>query len=158
MTQWIKNWFSNYVEFDTPFIYQGLEFKYPETFFQAMKVKKELLEIRKNISLMNPGQAKKFWRNTYNKKNYMREDWFNINLDVMEYIIRYKFQEGTSHFNRLIKTTGLIVETNNWHDNWWGNCICGSKKCKEEGKNHLGLILTKVRDEYNENIRGRKAS
>ena len=57
-----------------------------------------------------------------------------------------------------MKTEGLIVEVNNWHDNWWGDCICGGNRCKEKGKNHLGIIITKVRDEHNENIRRYKTS
>jgi hypothetical protein len=57
-----------------------------------------------------------------------------------------------------MKTEGLIIETNNWHDNWWGDCICGQPKCAEKGKNHLGKIITSIRDEYNENLLDRKAS
>lgn len=158
MSRWIKNWFSNYVDFDEPYEYQGLIFKAPENFFQAMKTRKDLVEIRRNISLMSPGQAKRFWRNKYNKNNYMRNDWHNISLDVMEFILRVKFKPGTSHHDRLIQTEGIIVEVNNWHDNFWGACNC--PKCEKKEKfNHLGLILTKLRDEYNEeNIRQCKAS
>lgn len=158
MSKWIKNWFSNYIEFDEPYEYQGLLFRTPENFFQAMKAKKYLIGIRRKISLMSPGQAKKFWRNSYNKKRYMREDWFSISLDVMVHVISVKFKPGTTHYNNLMNTDGVIVEVNNWHDNFWGECIC--PKCKKKEKyNHLGKILTNLRNKYNEeNICQRKVS
>ena len=146
MSRWIKNWFSNYEPFDEPLIYQNLEFTCPETFYQAMKSRKELFWVREKISKLTPGKAKRFWRKKENKQ-YLRPDWYYINHEVMEYALRYKFARGTSWYIRLMKETGEIVETNNWHDNYWGNCIC--QRCRIKSKyNHLGKLLMKLREEF----------
>jgi len=144
---WIKNWFSNFEPFDTPLVYQGLTFLCPENFYQAMKARKELIEIREQISKMTPGKAKRFWRKKDNKKNYQRDDWFQINHSVMEYVLRYKFARGTSWHTKLMETTGPIIEINNWHDNYWGACNCD--RCKDKTKhNYLGQLLLKLQKEF----------
>ena len=146
MSRWIRNWFSNYEPFDKPLEYYGLFFIFPETFYQAMKARKELFVIRKRISNMAPGEAKRFWRNKDNKNKFQRDDWFQINHDVMEYALRYKFAPGNTWYTRLMKETSEIVEINNWHDNYWGECIC--EKCKNKEKhNYLGKLLMKIRAE-----------
>lgn len=144
MSRWIKNWFSNYEPFDSPLIYQNLAFRSPETFYQAMKTPKDLIEIRKRISLMQPWEAKRFWRSKRHKKLYMRDDWFDINLAVMEYAIDYKFAPGTSWAKMLLECNDAIIEVNNWHDNYWGACVCN--RCKDKPKhNYLGKMLNKKR-------------
>jgi predicted NAD-dependent protein-ADP-ribosyltransferase YbiA (DUF1768 family) len=147
MSKWIDNWFSNYKRFDTPLIYQNITFLCPENFYQAMKTRKDLIEIRKQLSLMSPGKAKKFWRIKKNKDLYFRDDWFDINHDVMEYVLRYKFARGTSWYKRLREEKGPIIEHNNWHDNYWGACNC--EKCKSKTKhNYLGKLLMKLNKEF----------
>ena len=44
-------------------------------------------------------------------------------------------------------TTGdaELIEGNTWHDNYWGVCSCS--KCNGRGKNRLGKLLMKVREE-----------
>jgi predicted NAD-dependent protein-ADP-ribosyltransferase YbiA (DUF1768 family) len=146
MNKWIKNWFSNFEPFDEPYIYQGISFKYPETFYQAMKVDKYNKSIREHIASLSPSNAKKFWRTNKNKEKYQRKDWFEVNLEIMEFILRVKFLPGTSWYQRLMKEDGEIVETNNWHDNFYGACVCD--RCSNKVKyNHLGKILMKIRDE-----------
>lgn len=145
MNKWIKNWFSNFEPFDKPYFYQGITFLYPETFYQAMKTDKHNIKIRKHIASLSPSKAKKFWRKKENKK-YLRKDWHDVSLQVMEFIVRVKFLPGTTWYIRLLKEEGEIVETNNWHDNFYGACIC--ERCKNRVKhNHLGKILMNIRDE-----------
>lgn len=146
MNKWIRNWFSNFDPFDEPYVYQGIEFKYPETFYQAMKTEKYNISLRKHIASLTPSKAKKFWRHNNNKKKHQRKDWYKVSLEVMEFILRVKFAKGTSCYNKLINEKGRIVEVNNWHDNFYGACVCD--KCKNKIKhNHLGRILMKIRDE-----------
>lgn len=143
--KWIRNWFSNFEPFEQPVVYQEIVFKYPENMYQALKTHKSCIDIRRMLASLSPGESKRWWRKGNNKHKYLREDWLDISLDVMEYILRLKFAEGTIWYHRLIETKGRIVETNNWHDNFYGECIC--EKCKNKPKyNHLGLILMKIRD------------
>ena len=58
------------------------------------------------------------------------------------------------HLADLLLETGdeYLEEGTTWHDNEWGNCSC--PKCKNiEGKNILGQLLMKVRDDV-KNRRG----
>lgn len=139
--------FSNFQDFDQPMLYQGMRFESVETFYQAMKT--ESVEKRREISLMTASQAKKA-----GSKLTIRKDWEDIKLKVMEYALRYKFTPGTSHYSKLMETDGKIVEDNLWHDNFWGVCYCGAltsspygKRNCTKGKNHLGILLMKIRDE-----------
>lgn len=70
---------------------------------------------------------------------HLREDWEDVKLGIMEDLIRQKFQREKMK-NRLIKVTEPIAEDNNWGDKFWG-------VCNGEGENHLGKILTKIRNE-----------
>ena len=46
----------------------------------------------------------------------------------------------------LIATAGIdLVEKNNWHDNYWGDCSC--LRCYKVGENHLGKIWMALREE-----------
>jgi hypothetical protein len=48
-----------------------------------------------------------------------------------------------------------IVAENNWHEQFWGSCICASRPgkygrrslCSVPGRNHLGEVLMSVRDQ-----------
>lgn len=146
MNKWIRNWFSNFEPLDEPYVYQGITFRYPETFYQAMKTHKHDIKTRQHIASLTPSKAKKFWRIKGNKQKYQRKDWHNISLEVMEHIVRVKFAKGTTWHNRLLKEEGEIVEWNNWHDNFYGKCVCDSCMNKEK-YNHLGRILMMIRDE-----------
>ena len=144
--RWIKNWFSNYEPFETPVVYQGITFKYPENMYQAFKAEKQHVDIRRELASLSPGGSKRWWRNKSRKDRYQRSDWFQINISAMDYILRIKFVKGTRWYKKLKETTGEIVETNNWHDNFWGDCIC--PKCENKtGRNELGKLLMKIRDE-----------
>jgi ribA/ribD-fused uncharacterized protein len=75
----------------------------------------------------------------------VRSDWDEKKLDFMNWAVREKFkQEDLKEL--LLSTEDMpIIEGNFWHDNFYGQCSCD--KCKGNGKNHLGKILMKVRDE-----------
>lgn len=140
--KWVFNWFSNMLPLDTSFLYQGIEYKTVENFYQAMKLPKDKLSLRKEISELSSQKAKKEIRN---KEKYLwREDWNKeMALSVMEYALRIKFSKDTSWYKKLITTKGEIVEWNNWGDVFWGKTLDG------KGENHLGKILMKIRDEAN---------
>ena len=64
----------------------------------------------------------------------------------MEYGLREKFKD-TDLRDKLVGTGNIeIIETNIWHDNFWGQCNCD--KCKSKGGNKLGKLLMKLRSEF----------
>lgn len=66
----------------------------------------------------------------------------------MEEVLRAKFKD-TALQNLLRKTKGFkLIEGNLWHDNHWGSCTCKKRRvCQLPGKNILGILLMKIRDE-----------
>ncbi len=86
------------------------------------------------------------------------DDWEDIKYDLMLEIVRKKFQDPYL-FELLIQThPHYLEESNNWHDQKWGNCTCGKTKCKLQGENWLGEILMIVRKEciYKKKIKNDK--
>ena len=88
---------------------------------------------------MTAGQAKRAGR-----KLTLRQDWEDVSISIMREILRTKFQDH--HMATKLMGTGdiLLVEGNNWHDNFWGDCNC--EKCQRiVAKNVLGLLLMEIR-------------
>jgi ribA/ribD-fused uncharacterized protein len=132
--------------------HQGIKYKTVENFYVAMKVNDQQLingvyytpgDFREMVSkIINPGFAKKI-----GEKVKLRKDWSDKKLEYMNWAVREKFKN--EELSNLLISTGdsILIEYNNWHDNYWGQCLCS--KCKDNGKNHLGKILMKIRDELN---------
>jgi hypothetical protein len=143
----MRHWFSNFVLFDTPMLYDGDLYTTPEAFYQAMKTLDK--SKRSEIAKMSPNQAKKA-----GKKLLLRNDWNSVKEQVMLYAQRYRFRKNTIMRERLLLTgNSIIEETNTWHDNYWGICMCsvvngnfGNRNCSG-GKNLLGKLIMQVRDE-----------
>lgn len=137
-----ENWFSNFKYIGFP-IYDeyGIEFYTVENCYQACKT----LDInqRQLFKDTKPSYAKRLGR-----KVHLRNNWEDIKVDIMERALRQKFAKSpmNSWWAKLCDTKNeQIVEFNNWHDNFWGKCTCES--CNLNGKNMLGKILMKIRDE-----------
>lgn len=123
----------------------GLIYKSVEAFYVAMKFNNDQIfngkhysvgDFREMISLTpSPGLVKKI-----GQKIIIRSDWDVRKLGFMNWAIREKFKD--INLLELLLSTGDmdIIETNNWGDTFWG-------VCNGSGKNHLGKILMKVRDE-----------
>lgn len=87
------------------------------------------------MSAKTPAEAKRLARNAPIKPN-----WNEIKLKVMEDLLRKKFSDPTLK-KKLIETGNEeIIEENWWGDKFWGIC-------NNEGKNNLGKLLMKIRDE-----------
>jgi|SRR6478736_2492795 len=137
----VKNWFSNMLPFDEPFVYDGISYRTPENFYQAMKMPRDRNDLRAEIAAMNPYTAKLAVRD---KEKYpWRTDWTKeMSLRVMRYILGIKFLPATSWAGKLLETGNEpIVEFNNWGDVWFGWDIR-----KKQGENHLGKILMNIRE------------
>ena len=66
---------------------------------------------------------------------------------TMMKILRAKFTSSLYLTQSLLETgDATLIESNTWHDNRWGNCIC--YKCRRtKGDNLLGELLMLVRSE-----------
>jgi N-glycosidase YbiA len=125
--------------------YQGIKYPTVEAYYVAMKVNSNqiingihysLNDFREMISkISTPGQVKRLGR-----KVSLRKDWNEIKLELMNWAVREKFKD--ENLKELLLSTGdqELIEGNTWNDTFWG--VCNGK-----GKNHLGKILMKVRDE-----------
>lgn len=121
--------------------YPSPVYGYPtvEHAYQAAKTT-DLTERRKIRAAKSPGEAKRLGR-----KVQLRADWVEIKDTVMETLLRQKFAEPS--LRKILLETGEVelIEENNWHDNYWGECSCA--KCQGRGKNRLGKLLMKIRSE-----------
>ena len=118
-------------------------FKYPsvEHAYQAAKTLDN--EERQQIwEAEKAGQAKRLGRGVT-----LRPDWEEIKISTMEDLVRQKFGDPT--LRKLLAETGeaLLIEGNNWHDNFWGSCRCSRCSTSDKERNRLGLILMVVREE-----------
>lgn len=128
---------SNYYECEVK--YDGITYNNAEAAFQSAKLKN--VDDRVIFRHLSPNYAKRLGRSIC-----LRDDWLIVKRDVMTEIIRSKFSDPNLKKKLLNTGNAILVEGNYWHDNYWGNCICD--KCKDiKGKNYLGKILMKVRDE-----------
>lgn len=116
-------------------------FSTSEHFFQALKARNNSDKVR-IWRCRTPGDAKRMGRQVE-----LRPGWDKAKLCMMRLVLHAKFQQNLKLRKKLLKTgTEELVEGNSWHDNFWGDCKC--ERCKNiEGKNHLGLLLMKLRKE-----------
>lgn len=82
-----------------------------------------------------PGKAKKLGRMAP-----LRPDWEEVKLQVMERILRRKFTNPNLRARLVATKDHYLLEGNNWGDTFWG-------VCDGSGKNHLGKLLMKIRQE-----------
>lgn len=107
--------------------------------YQASKaVYKEDYDLILNAS--SPFLAKKLSR-----KIKLRDDWEKIKDVIMFSLVLYKFTDDVILRDKLLATeNSSIIEGNDWHDNYWGDCTC--EKCEHiKGKNKLGKIYMRIR-------------
>lgn len=117
--------------------YPGLIYNSVEAAFQAAKSRDE--KTRLIFTEISSNFAKKLGR-----KLPLREDWEQIKDSMMEYYCRQKFSNPELR-RKLIAVEEPIVEDNWWNDTYWG-------VCNGIGKNKLGQILTKIREEALEHM------
>ncbi len=121
-----------------PVIYKGVAYDNAESAYQAQKCRKAS---DKNKFIGITGRhAKKLGRTIE-----VIDGWDSCKHQIMFEIVLQKFLQNESIAQRLLETKNeMIIETNYWHDNYWGNCECDN--CKEiHSMNNLGFILMHVR-------------
>ena len=123
---------SNFYPAEIP--YQGLTYPSVENAYQAAKT--TVASERIPFTMCPPNVAKQLGR-----KLYLRDDWDDVKLDVMEVLVLRKFQLHANLRTQLLLTGGMpLEEGNTWGDKFWGIYM-------GRGENHLGKILMRIRDE-----------
>ena len=119
----------------TSVMYKNMMFTSSEAAYQSQKTLNGINQLK--FTKLNPFQAKKAGVNVL-----IRPDWEQIKDQVMEDCVRDKFTRNLD-LRQLLLETGdeELVEGNDWGDTYWG--VCNGK-----GKNMLGKILMKVREEF----------
>lgn len=114
--------------YESPITLGGVSYTCAEAAFQAVKLKDKTQRTQfQNIS----GPAAK----ALGRRVHLREDWDEIRLDVMRWIIHEKFRQNPLLATKLIQTGNIrLVEGNTWNDRFWG-------VCNGTGENWLGRIL-----------------
>lgn len=126
-----------------PLVYKGVKYATAEAAFQSAKCPGHEQEF---AALADGFSARKL-----GKKLPMQPNWDLIKVQIMEEILRIKFQKPELSVyrplnlqdchHRLLRTRSYIQEDNYWHDTFWG-------VCNGVGENQLGRLLMKIRDEY----------
>lgn len=123
---------SNFYEFSIE--YDGLTYKTNEHAFQAAKT----LDIKEKEKIRNESTAAR--AKFAGRHVVLRQDWETEKVNIMYEICKKKF-ENKELKNKLLSTENkILIEGNTWNDDFWG-------KATENGKNNLGLILMKIREE-----------
>lgn len=114
-------------------------YPYLENAYQARKAPPE---VREQFLHIAPDKAKE-WGQAYPR--------LPNSLEVMEELLKIKF--NIPSFKERLLNTGNeeLVEGNTWHDNFWGSCICVDCANKEK-LNHLGKLLMKIRKEFQDDL------
>ena len=90
---------------------------------------------------MSPAAAKHEGRDVT-----MRDDWEDVKFSIMLDLVRQKFTRYPDLGQMLLDTGDAeLVEGNTWNDRTWG--MTKDKSGQFIGKNWLGVILMKVREE-----------
>ena len=123
---------SNYYDCDV--IVDGLLYSNSEAAFHAQKC--TLREEQYQFMRLNPAEAKRLGRRVK-----LRSDWELIKSQMMYAVVKAKFQQNPLLKKKLLDTgKATLIEGNTWGDRYWG-------QVNGEGKNMLGKILMRVREE-----------
>ena len=74
----------------------------------------------------------------------LRSDWEEVKLPLMEELLAEKFSRGHLRWDLAATEKLELVETNYWHDQFWGDCFC-RRHDETPGLNHLGQLLMELR-------------
>jgi ribA/ribD-fused uncharacterized protein len=126
---------------DMRIIYDDIVFSSTESAYQYAKAFTDEDKAKMLGEKDNPFMAKR-----KSRMIKVREDWASVNLGIMRDLLDQKFHQQP--YAQLLIDTGddYIIESNYWHDCFYGSCTC--EKCKDKEKlNHLGKMLMELRVE-----------
>jgi ribA/ribD-fused uncharacterized protein len=115
-----------------------------ENLYQAAKFYPEHPElVDMMINAKSPEEAFDLGRKY---RNFVRADWFKINVDVMKSMLEDKFCDNEDMKKLLLGTGDRVLVENSPRDEFWG---CGKNG---NGKNKLGELLMEVRNELKKTL------
>ena len=137
--------------YNSPFTFNGIVYINVEQYYMASKAKYfgDDITLKKIMCSTNPYEIKKLGRQVRPFNDHV---WKKRCKSIMEQGIIAKFSNN-KHLLSVLKSTGksLIVEAS-VYDKFWGSGLnvdnsCRIKQQQWPGRNHLGKILTSVRDQ-----------
>jgi ribA/ribD-fused uncharacterized protein len=108
-----------------------------EHYYQAMKFSSPSL---RNIILEANTPAEAFALSRQ-YEDQVREDWYDIRVEVMRFIVTEKFTQNPQFALFLTSTGDSVIKEHSHKDHFWGDGGDGT------GENHLGKILMAVRQQ-----------
>jgi len=135
--RWLSNFWYCEVEFD------GIKYPTVEHAYQAAKCLKPLDRQFILHDCPKPGDAKRAGR-----KLKIRPDWEEMKLANMFNLLKEKFKNPDLRKKLLNTGNEHLQEGNMWGDRFWGVDLKTN-----QGKNWLGVLLMKVRDEIRKEIK-----
>lgn len=133
----LSNFHPSYVE------YEGLIYPTVEHAFQAAKTLD--MEKRKEFTKMVTPDIAMY----QGHRLALRSDWEEVKIGIMYHLCKDKFSRTPNKEKLLLTGNAMLIEGNNWHDNYWGSCCCAA--CGGNGENVLGRILMQIRSEMKGN-------
>lgn len=125
--------------YEAPIEYDGIMYPSSEHAFQAQKTSSVYRQVFAECE--SPSDAKHLGRSCK-----LRIDWEEVKDDVMYGICLAKFTQHPHLAERLLATEDAYLEEgNHWNDTYWGIC-------RGVGKNKLGIILMRIREEIKNEV------
>ena len=117
----------------------GRHYRSVEAAYQASKCQN--WHMRAQFENLSPADARKLGR-----KIPLLPDWGEKEKDkIMRELIQAKFMGNPDIRSQLLQTGDAeLIESNRWHDNHFGNCVC-SECIHITGENVLGRELMRIR-------------
>ena len=124
-----------------PISVNGIRFQSSEALYQALKYPQHP-ELQERIGSARSGMDAK--RVAYEPDFPIRADWDDIRIDAMRYTVAHKLGQNPRRFGAALLATGkLPIVEKSYRDPFWGAVPQGQYLV---GANHLGRILTDLRD------------
>jgi hypothetical protein len=133
--------FSNFAAY--PVTLDGVLWPTSEHYFQAQKFHDEA-QREAILTTESPMDAARMGRD---RSKRLRENWESIKDEVMYRVVLAKFAQHPGIRSQLLSTDDAPLVEHTKNDSYWGDGGDGS------GKNMLGQILMRVREEIRQSVR-----
>ena len=136
--KWLSNFWPVQVALD------GMEFPSVEHAYVAAKTLDE--QAREKIrQLPTAADAKRFGKRI-GRTIPLRPAWSDaFRTELMRGLLMQKFTNPELRQQLIATGDEQLIESNHWHDNWFGRCKCS--RCGGQGRNMLGVLLMEIRQQ-----------
>jgi ribA/ribD-fused uncharacterized protein len=110
--------------------------------------------VQKRILETKNARASKMTQKCAVKAGLVRPDWEDIKVDCMLWVLELKLKWNPDTFGAVLKSTeGKMIVEKSKRDDFWG---CLQNGNVFDGKNELGQLLVKVRDNFDSIVKERR--